>query len=125
MINQNVVGWFEIYVEDMERAKVFYTNVFQYGEYMDLSDPTIQMFAFPWVMNGEFASGALTKAEGMKPGKGGTVVYFNCDDCAVEESRVSINGGKVIKPKFGIGDYGFVAIVEDSEGNLIGLHSKK
>jgi len=124
MNKQNVVGWFEIYVEDMERAKDFYTHVFQYGEYMDLSDPKVQMFAFPWVMNGEFASGALTKAEGMSPGKGGTVVYFNCDDCAVEESRVAENGGKVFRSKFAIGEYGFVALAEDSEGNLIGLHSK-
>lgn len=125
MRETNVVGWFEIYVEDMDRAKDFYSNVFQYGEYMNLSDDKWKMFAFPWVMNGEFASGALAKAEGMKPGKGGTVVYFNCDDCAVEESRVVENGGKIIRSKFGIGEYGFVALVEDTEGNLIGLHSKK
>jgi len=92
---------------------------------MDLSDEIVKMFAFPWVMNGEFASGALVKADGMKPGKGGTVVYFQSEDCVIEVGRVNENGGKVIKPKFAIGEYGFVAIVEDSEGNLIGIHSKK
>lgn len=125
MVKQNVVGWFEIYVEDMERAKRFYSQVFQYGEFMDLSAGAEQMLAFPWVMDGEFASGALVKAPGMKPGKGGTVVYFNCEDCAIEEARVAENGGKIIKPKFAIGEYGFVSIAEDSEGNLIGLSSKK
>lgn len=125
MKKQNVVGWFEIYVDDLARAKDFYAKVFQYGEFMDLSNEHEQMLAFPWVMDGEFASGALVKATGMKAGKGGTVVYFNSEDCAVEESRVAENGGKVIRPKMGIGDYGFVSIVEDSEGNLIGIHSKK
>ena len=125
MNNQNVVGWFEIYVNDMERAKVFYSNVFQYGEFMDLTEGALQMQAFPWVMNGEFASGALVKAEGMHSGKGGTLVYFNCEDCALEESHVSENGGKIVRPKMGIGEYGFVTLIEDSEGNLIGLHSKK
>lgn len=124
MKNQNVVGWFEIYVEDMKRAVHFYSNVFKHGEFKDLSDKNEQMLAFPWVMNGEFASGALVKAESMKPGKGGTVVYFQSEDCEIEASRVTEFGGKIIKPKFAIGEYGFVAIVEDSEGNLIGIHSK-
>lgn len=125
MIKRNVVGWFEIYVEDMKRARDFYSHVFQYDEFIDLSGGAEQMFAFPWVMDGEFASGALVKAPGMNPGKGGTVVYFNCDDCAVEEARVSEKSGRVIKPKFAIGEYGFVTIIEDTEGNLIGLHSNK
>ncbi len=125
MKDSNVVGWFEIYVDDMERAKAFYSSVFQFGEFMDLSDPVWQMFAFPWVENGKFAAGALSKAKGMKAGKGGTVVYFNCDDCAIEESRVAENGGKVLKTKFSIGEYGFISIIEDSEGNMIGLNSEK
>jgi predicted enzyme related to lactoylglutathione lyase len=125
MMKHNVVGWFEIYVEDMERAKEFYAHVFQYGEYMDLSDSNMQMFAFPWVMNGEFASGALVKADGIEPGKGGTLVYFNCEDCAVELARIPEYGGRIIKPKFAIGEYGFIGLAMDTEGNLIGLHSKK
>lgn len=125
MRKENVVGWFEIYVDDMDRAKAFYSKVFKLGEFMDLSDPDWQMFAFPWVENAPFAAGALSKAKGMKAGKGGTVVYFNCDDCALEESRVVESGGKVLKPKFSIGQYGFISIVEDTEGNMIGLNSKK
>jgi len=125
MEKQNVVGWFEIYVDDMVRAKSFYAKVFQYGDFTDLSDAQLKMFAFPSVMDAAYTTGALVKAKGMSPGKGGTVVYFHSIDCAVEEARVAENGGKVLRPKMSIGEYGFVSIVEDTEGNLIGVHSRR
>jgi predicted enzyme related to lactoylglutathione lyase len=62
--------------------------------------------------------------EGMAPGGGGTLIYFSCNDCAVEESRVEGAGGTVIKPKLSIGAYGFMSLVLDTEGNTIGLHSQ-
>ena len=52
-------------------------------------------------------------------------VYFSCGDCAVEVSRAVRNGGRVQKPKESIGQYGFIALVYDTEGNMIGLHSMK
>jgi predicted enzyme related to lactoylglutathione lyase len=61
--------------------------------------------------------------EGVPSGPGGTMVYFSCADCAVEEARAAENGGTVCKGKFPIGEYGFIAIVSDTEGNMIGLHS--
>lgn len=67
--------------------------------------------------------GALCKMEGCAAGGSGTVVYFSCDDCAVEAARVTANGGRVFKEKFSIGQYGFIAIACDTEGNTIGLHS--
>ena len=70
------------------------------------------------------ACGALVKMEGVAPGGGGTLVYFSCEDCAVEESRVAPAGGHVVRPKFPIGPYGFIALVSDTEGNMIGLHSR-
>ena len=60
--------------------------------------------------------------DGPEPG-GGTIVYFRCDDCAKEASRVGAFGGKVLKDKFSIGDHGHIALVQDNEGNIIGLHS--
>mgnify|MGYP002663365938 FL=1 len=72
------------------------------------------------------ASGALVKMEGVPSGGGGgTLVYFACEDCAVEQGRVEKAGGKVFKPKFSIGEYGQCALVNDTEGNMIGLHSMK
>ncbi len=57
------------------------------------------------------------------PGGGGTLIYFSCADCGEEESRVTDAGGSVVKSKFSIGEYGDIALVVDSEGNMIGLHN--
>lgn len=51
------------------------------------------------------------------------MVYFSCDDCALEEARVVAAGGLIVRPKFPIGEHGSVSIVTDTEGNMIGLHS--
>lgn len=52
-----------------------------------------------------------------------TVTCADCADCAVEQGRVEPAGGKVFKHKFAIGQYGRCALVIDTEGNTIGLHS--
>jgi hypothetical protein len=120
----NVVGWFEINVDDMDRAKKFYSNVFQQElQEIPMGDGS-QMMGFPWVEGGGGASGALVKNADSKPGAGGITVYFSCVDCAEEQSRVEENGGKVIVPKTNIGEHGFFSLIEDSEGNTIGLHSR-
>jgi uncharacterized protein len=120
----NVVGWFEIYVADMDRAKSFYKGVFQ-REMVDLPamGSDMQMCAFAWVDNGAGAAGALVKSAAMSPGTGGTLVYFSCEDCAVEAARAVTHGGKLCQEKMSIGEYGFIAIAQDTEGNTIGLHS--
>lgn len=124
----NPVGWFEIYVQDMERAKAFYEKTFE-KTLEQLADPTggegIEMWAFPMLPDAGGAPGALVKMEGFGPGAGGTLIYFSCEDCAVEEARVAPAGGNVCKPKFSIGEYGFISLVMDTEGNMIGLHSQK
>ena len=50
-------------------------------------------------------------------------MYFSCADCAVEAAKVEKAGGSLVKPKFSIGQYGFIALAFDTEGNLFGLHS--
>lgn len=125
MIQKNPIGWFEIYVNDMDRAKKFYQAVFKRGEFIKISDGETEMYAFPFVENGINSSGALVKTKFMKPGLGGIIIYFNCEDCAIEEHLSVENGGSILKSKFSIGDYGFVSIILDTEGNMIGLHSIK
>lgn len=122
----NVVGWFELYVADMTRAKAFYKAVFQ-KEMQDLPMPAgdMQMCAFSGVDGASGTAGALVKSAHMGPGTGGTLVYFSCADCAVEAARVEPAGGKLCQPKRSIGEYGFIAIVQDTEGNTIGLHSRQ
>lgn len=126
---KNPVSWFEIYVSDLNRAKTFYETVLDI-KMEPLSVPsemddvnTFQMVSFPMVPDKPDASGAIVKAAGMEPGGNSVVVYFTCDDCSVEESRVDKAGGKVLKNKFSIGEFGFASICMDSEGNTFGLHS--
>lgn len=128
-MERHIVGWFEIYTNDIERAKRFYETVFAVSltemEMPEGSDVGMRMLAFPMgdPMSTPGAPGALVKMDGFDGGQGGTVVYFSCDDCALEESRVEAAGGEVLKPKESIGEYGFMSLVKDTEGNVIGLHS--
>jgi predicted enzyme related to lactoylglutathione lyase len=119
----NPVIWFELYVDDMERARHFYETVLALKLEI-MPDAGMEYWAFPMQNDQVGAGGALAKMEGMAPGGGGTLIYFTCADCAVEESRVEAAGGRVIKPKMSIGAYGFMSLVMDSEGNTIGLHSQ-
>jgi uncharacterized protein len=119
------VGWFDIYVEDIDRAQAFYESVLdtKLSNMDDPNDPTAQMRVFEDDFSSHGTGGALVKLAYAKPGPGGSMVYFSCDDCAVEEARVTAAGGAIVRPKFAIGDHGFVSIVTDTEGNMIGLHS--
>jgi hypothetical protein len=62
---------------------------------------------------------------GLSSGGNSTLVYFSCEDCSVEEARVTAAGGRIQKPKFSIGEYGFITLACDTEGNMIGLHSRR
>lgn len=121
-MKNNPVCWFEIYVQDIERAKHFYESVFEI-RLERLGGPDMEMWAFPMEMERWGAGGTLVKMDGVPSGGSGTLVYFSCEDCAVEESRVEKSGGRVERPKMAIGEYGFISLVFDSEGNRIGLHS--
>lgn len=119
------VVWFEIYVDDMERAKQFYASVLQ-TEFERIESPGIEMWSFTTndeSMTTYGSSGALVKMEGYKAGGNSTLVYFACENCAAETSRVEAAGGKVIRQKFSIGQFGFIALASDAEGNIFGLHS--
>lgn len=121
---RNVVGWFEIYVNDMNRAKTFYEAVFG-TPLTQLESPGIEMWAFPMNPDAPGATGSLVKMPGFPAGANSTLVYFNCDDCAVEASKAATAGGKIQRDKMSIGQYGYIALVVDTEGNMIGLHSMK
>lgn len=128
-MTMNPVGWFEIYVDDMPRARAFYEGVFKV-QLESMVDPApgelgggLEMLAFPAHMEQYGAGGALCKMEGFAAGGNSTIVYFACADCAVEQSRVEECGGTIFKPKFSIGEHGFISLLTDTEGNMIGLHS--
>lgn len=118
----NPAGWFEIYVQDIARARAFYEAVL--GVTLSrLSVDALEMWAFPMDDAAPGASGALVQAPGVPSGGNSTVVYFSCADCAVEAGRVEAAGGRLERSKMSIGQYGFVAIARDPDGNVFGLHS--
>jgi predicted enzyme related to lactoylglutathione lyase len=124
----NPVGWFEIYVQDMARARAFYEAVLGVKlESLPVPGtgelPDLEMCTFPSDMETYGAPGALVRATGVPSGGNSTVVYFSCEDCAQEESRVAAAGGQVHRGKMSIGQYGFITLAHDPDGNLIGLHS--
>lgn len=126
---KNAINWFEIYTSDFNRAKKFYTAVFQ-CELTDMhvnSDrhPEMQYATFPSAENGTGASGALVHMSQVKPGNGGTLIYFASEEINAELNRVEAAGGKILRSKLHIGDFGFIALIEDTEGNTIGLHARK
>ena len=120
----NPVGWFEIYVQDTSRAKRFYETVLE-SKLERLPGSDLEMWAFPMQNGAPGAAGALVKMDGVSLGGNSTLIYFICDDCAVEEGRVKTSGGKIEKPKMSIGEYGFITLAIDTEGNMFGLHSMK
>jgi len=123
-MSNNPVGWFEIYVQDMVRARTFYESVFQVS-LEKLPGTELEMWSFPMAMDRYGAPGALVKMDGVDSGDNSVLVYFSCADCGVEESRVAEAGGQVVRPRFSIGEYGFISLVTDGEGNMIGLHSRE
>lgn len=123
-MTRNPVGWFEIYVQDMARARAFYERVLGVS-LQQLTSDGLEMWAFPMTADGAGAAGALVKMDGMPSGGNSTIVYFVSDDCAIEEARVPASGGRALKPKFSIGEWGFISLNYDTEGNVIGFHSMK
>ncbi len=121
-MTSNPVRWFEIYVQDMDRARRFYESVLA-TKLQRLNSPAIEMWAFPQAIREPGSSGALVSVPGVPSGGTGTMVYFGCDDCAVEGSRVAAAGGRVHREKMSIGEYGFIVLAVDTEGNRFGLHS--
>jgi predicted enzyme related to lactoylglutathione lyase len=124
----NMVGWFEIPVKDMERAMKFYETVFNVKLDRNQLGP-LDMAWFPSIEDGKGSSGSLVRNEHhYKPSKDGTLIYFTsqAEDISVELARIEKAGGKIMQPRTLIADdIGYMALVLDTEGNRIALHSRK
>jgi uncharacterized protein len=123
MTNSNPVGWFDIHVSNLGRAKKFYETVFNL-KMTDLPIEWGKQSLFPFSHESSNISGALVEKSAMPPGPNNTVVYFETEDCLTEEKRIEAAGGKVVQPKTNIGEFGFISIFIDTEGNTVGLHSR-
>ncbi len=124
----NMVGWFEIPVSNMGRAKKFYEKVFDVKMQTDqFGDTEMGFFPFPEDAGAIGAGGALVcNDQFYKPMANGTLVYFSSPEITYELSKVEEAGGVVLQEKSLIReDIGYMALVLDSEGNRIALHSKE
>lgn len=118
----NPVGWFEIPVSDFDRAHQFYQNVFECTLEVHQMGPA-RMAWFPSNPETGGSTGTLIQTEGYAPSTIGTIVYFTAPNIDAHLERVEANGGKTVVPKMPIGEHGWIAHFEDSEGNRVALHS--
>lgn len=118
---QHAINWFEIPCEDLDRATIFYETIL--AAPMQRMKTETPMSFFPSEISG--TGGTLVKRSFQKPGRGGAMVYLNCDgDLDNVLRRVRNAGGLVLMPKTPVpGGHGHFACLRDSEGNHIGLHS--
>jgi len=119
--------WFEIHVNDMARAKAFYEKLFDVvlrSVSHDNMPPGMEYWAFPDGAQDRYGScGALVKMPGLPVGGASSIVYFATEDCGKSASKAVELGATLFKDKTQIGEHGFIALVTDTEGNMIGLHS--
>ncbi|MEZ4398896.1 MAG: VOC family protein [Kofleriaceae bacterium] len=121
----NAVNWFEIPTRDMDRAVRFYEQTvgvrLQREEFGGMPHAVFPSQCPP---GGTSATGALVSAPHLTPGASGTVVYLHCGDgVAAALARATAGGATVVVPHTAIGPNGFFAIVDDLEGNRVGLHA--
>jgi len=118
------IHWFEIFVTDMERAVRFYQTVLDIDLRRENEDGRPMAIFASAVEQG--VGGALVRQPGREPTSQGVLVYLDADgklDACL--GRVERAGGAVVQPKTDIGKPGFIALVRDTEGNLVGLHSER
>jgi predicted enzyme related to lactoylglutathione lyase len=126
-MNNNVVGWFEIPVNEMDRAIQFYEAVFEFKIDRQVVG-TLDMGWFPWEDDGVGAGGSLVYyPKEYKPSADGPLIYFTASsgDLQNELERVIPAGGKILGEKRLIAEgFGYMAVIQDTEGNRIALHSR-
>lgn len=122
----NIVGWFEIPVTNMERAKKFYDTVFDVNiQVQNFND--LLMGWFPFAEGKMGASGSLVKqADFYHPSEtAGPLLYFSSKDVQVQVDKIEKAGGKILQTKKLISeDIGYMALFVDTEGNRMALHSR-
>lgn len=122
---RNALNWFEIPVDDFERARKFYSQIFDFEMPSHQMGPNLMGF-FLFDMQSEGVGGAIIKGDGLTPSATGSLVYLNGGaDLTVVLDRVAAAGGMVIQPKTQVTpEIGYVAVFADTEGNHVALHSR-
>lgn len=120
----HALAWFDIPVTDFERAKSFYSKIFDFEmPSFPMGSNMMGIFLYDQAKGG--IGGAIVQAENRAPSAEGSIVYLNAgSDLNVVLDRVEAAGGSIVMAKMPIGDnLGFMAYIMDPEGNRVGLHS--
>jgi hypothetical protein len=122
----NSVNWVEIPVLNFERAKEFYSRIYDY-EMFETTMASMRMGFLPMDTDSQGIGGAIVQGNGFVPSSLGIKVYLNGGkDLLTVLNRVNAAGGEIIVHKTKINDeIGYFAVFEDTEGNHISLHSKE
>ena len=122
---RHAIHWFEIPVDDFDRARMFYERIFDYEMTLaDLNGRRLGMLPFD-PDERAIVGGAIVKADDFLPARHGTLVYLDGgDDLSIVLTRVEPAGGKVLTDKTLITpEIGWFGTFLDTEGNKVALHS--
>jgi len=123
-MKKDALNWFELYATDFNRAKRFYETILKVTMQEFITEQS-KMAMFPYD-NKEGVGGCVSQMAGCTPGTGGTLIYLNVEgDLDGVLDRVAKAGGSIIKPRTSIGEHGFIGIIKDTEGNVVGVHTFK
>lgn len=116
----NSLNWFELPTNDLDRGAAFYEKVLGVSLKREVF-LEVPHAIFP--AEGKGVRGALVRSKTHTPATSGTVIYLHAADIDACLSRVKGAGGAVVTPKTSLGPQGFFAIIDDTEGNRVGLHT--
>jgi predicted enzyme related to lactoylglutathione lyase len=124
-MNKSAIAWFDIPSLQFERAVKFYSTILgvpiRVDEFMGQ-----KLGFFPMDREGEVGGDIVPPDGSYVPSQQGSRVYLNCEGkLDAVTGRVVKAGGKIVKEKFSIGQNGFIVMIEDTEGNIVGLHSSQ
>jgi len=124
-VNQHAINWFEIPVVDFDRAKKFYETLFAYEMPENTMGPVRMGFFVYDFKNGGRGGAIVHYPDFYQPSENGTLVYLNCEpDLQVVLDRVAGAGGTIISQKKEVApNLGYWALIRDTEGNRVALHS--
>jgi predicted enzyme related to lactoylglutathione lyase len=124
--NANALNWFEIAVDDLERAQGFYEEIFDMKMIPLPEMLGMKMAGFPIDMMSGKVGGALAESENHVPSEDGVVVYLNANpDIQTILDRIEDAGGEIDLPRTQISpEMGYMAFIFDTEGNRVGLHAQ-
>lgn len=121
---QHAINWFELPTTDLDRASRFYEHVLGVSFKREhFAGTDMHMAVFEGAQ--ESVRGALISDKRRKPAADGALVYLHAPKLDESLSRIERAGGVVVLPKTDIGDPGFIALVRDTEGNVVGLHAPR